>query len=260
MVSCAFTETPAQILIGAARPIDAFRIVFFPMAAAWLQSAAKQIVALAAKNNVQTTSCKRSEARTKFALSCDPSMADKLLTAIDFAPDCSATVSVLKSTVDYADTRWKMLAMHGPVSRAGLVMIAISLCALPAGAVATGRTVQNASEAGKGVAEPVQGPVAGAPTALSADSPEQIRKAQIELRRLDCLSGRIDGKLGDQTRQAVRKFWGSAKQPIVDNFCRPPRRFFGFGGRALPPLLAPGARPGIVAPTAAQPVSPDAAH
>jgi peptidoglycan hydrolase-like protein with peptidoglycan-binding domain len=117
--------------------------------------------------------------------------------------------------------------------------------------------------------------VAGAPTA-SADSPEQIRKAQIELRRLDCLSGRIDGKLGDQTRQAVRKFWGSAKQPVVevnitdelianlaehgDNFCRPPRRFFGFGGRGLPPLLAPGARPGFIAPTAPQLVSPDAAH
>jgi peptidoglycan hydrolase-like protein with peptidoglycan-binding domain len=169
-----------------------------------------------------------------------------------------------------------MLAMHGRVSRAGLAVIAISLCTLPAGAVATGRIVQNASEAGKGATEPIQAPVAGAPAELSANSRDRIRKAQIELRRLDCLSGRIDGKLGDQTRQAVRKFWGSAKQPVVevnitdelianlaehgDNFCRPPRRFFGFGGRRLPPLLAPGARPGIVAPTAAQPVSPDAAH
>jgi hypothetical protein len=55
-----------------------------------LQNAAKQIVALAAKNNVQTTSCKQSEARTKFALSCDPSMADKLPTAIDFSPSAKA--------------------------------------------------------------------------------------------------------------------------------------------------------------------------
>jgi hypothetical protein len=55
-----------------------------------LQNAAKQIVALAAKNNVQTTSCKRSEARTKFALSCDPSIADKLPTAIDFSPSAKA--------------------------------------------------------------------------------------------------------------------------------------------------------------------------
>jgi hypothetical protein len=97
-----------------------------------------------------------------------------------------------------------------------------------------------------------------------------------ELRRLDCLNGRIDGKLGDQTREAVRKFWASAKQPVVevditdelianlagrgDNFCRPPRRFFGFGGRALPPLFAPGARPGSIPPTTAHPVSPDPAH
>jgi hypothetical protein len=100
MVSCAFTETPAQILIVTARPIDAFRIVFFPMAAAWLQNAAKQIVALAPKNNMQTTSCKRNA--NEVALSCDPSTADKLPTAIYFSPDCSATVSVLKSTVDYA--------------------------------------------------------------------------------------------------------------------------------------------------------------
>ena len=129
---------------------------------------------------------------------------------------------------------------------------------------------QNASEGG--ATEPSQAPAASAP----ANSPEQIRKAQVELRRLDCLEGRIDGKLGDQTREAVRKFWASAKQPVVevditdelianlaehgDNFCRPPRPFFGFGGRVLPPLRAPGARPGFIAPTAAQPVSPDAAH
>jgi hypothetical protein len=111
---------------------------------------------------------------------------------------------------------------------------------------------------------------------VPASSLEQIRKAQIELRRLDCLKGRINGKLDDPTREAVKKFWAMAKQPAVDvkitdelisnlaergdNFCRPPRRFFGFGGHSLPPLFAPGARPGVVPPTAARPPSGDVEH
>jgi peptidoglycan hydrolase-like protein with peptidoglycan-binding domain len=170
--------------------------------------------------------------------------------------------------------RYKIPAMYGCFRRAGVAAIAIALCTLPAGAVDSGRMIQlaqNASEGGRGAIEPSR-PAASAPT----NSPEQIRKAQVELRRLDCLNGRIDGKLGDQTRQAVRKFWASAKQPVVevnitdelianlaghgDNFCRPPRRFFGFGGRALPPLFAPGARPGSIPSATAHPVSPDAAH
>jgi peptidoglycan hydrolase-like protein with peptidoglycan-binding domain len=97
-----------------------------------------------------------------------------------------------------------------------------------------------------------------------ANSPGQIRKAQIELRRLDCFRGRADGKLGDQTRQAVKKFWASAKQPATevnitdeliavlsergDNFCRPPRRFFGLGARlgvnpAALPFIPRGTQP-----------------
>ena len=169
--------------------------------------------------------------------------------------------------------------MHGCVWRAGSAAIAILLCTLPAGAVATGHMVQFV-HAGQGAAEPSPSPVADAPAALPANSPEQIRKAQTELRRLDCLEGRIDGKLGDQTRQAVKKFWASAKQPAVevnitdelisnlaergDNFCRPVRPFFGFGGRsggnsARLPLLAPGARPGPV-PAPAAPPSPTAEH
>jgi peptidoglycan hydrolase-like protein with peptidoglycan-binding domain len=171
--------------------------------------------------------------------------------------------------------RQKILAMYGCFWRTGVAAIAISLCTPPAGAVASGRIIQlaqNASEGGGGAIEPSQAPAASAP----ANSPEQIRKAQVELRRLDCLMGRIDGKLGDQTREAVRKFWTSAKQPAVevnitdelianlaghgDNFCRPPRRFFGFGGRALPPLFAPGARPGFIPPTTAPPVSPGAVN
>jgi hypothetical protein len=170
--------------------------------------------------------------------------------------------------------KYKLLAMCGCFRRAGLAAIAISLCTPPAGAGASGRVIQlaqNAPEGGRAV-EPSLAPAASAP----ANSPEQIRKAQVELRRLDCLKGRIDGKLGDQTREALRKFWASAKQPVVevdvtdelianlaghgDNFCRPPRRFFGFGGRSLPPLFAPGARPGFIPPTPAHPVSPDPAH
>jgi peptidoglycan hydrolase-like protein with peptidoglycan-binding domain len=119
-------------------------------------------------------------------------------------------------------------------------------------------------------------PPAPAPT----NSPEQIRKAQTELRRLDCLQGRIDGRLGEQTRLAVKKFLVSAREPAGevsitdaliaelaergDNFCRPPRPFFAIGGRsggkpALPPFF-PGARTAPVpAPPAPLP-NPDAAQ
>jgi len=171
--------------------------------------------------------------------------------------------------------------MHGCVWRAGAAAIAILLCTLPAGAVAPGRMIQlaqNAPDAGRGATDPTRSPVADALAALPANSREQIKKAQIELRRLDCLKGRIDGKLGDQTRQAVKKFWTSAKQPagevnITDQlisdlaergdlFCRPVRPFFAIGGRAggnsaLPPFFAPGARPGPV--PAARPPAPDPA-
>jgi peptidoglycan hydrolase-like protein with peptidoglycan-binding domain len=175
------------------------------------------------------------------------------------------------------------VAMHGWVWRAGSAAIAISLCAPPAGAVATGRVSQFAQkvpDAGRGPAEPSQSPAAAAPAAPRANTPEQIKKAQTELRRLECYKGRADGKLGDETRQAVKKFWASAKQPAVevnvtdeliadlaargDLFCRPPRPFFSIGGRsggksAFPPLLAPGARPGVPAP-AAPPPAPAAAQ
>jgi peptidoglycan hydrolase-like protein with peptidoglycan-binding domain len=154
-------------------------------------------------------------------------------------------------------------------------VIAILLCALPVGAVAAGRIAQITSDAGQ-PAEQSRQLLADAPRPSPTNSPEQIRKAQVELRRLDCLKGRIDGKLGDQTRHAVKKFWASAKWPAVDeinitdelisnlaergdNFCRPPRPFFGFGGRALPAFIS-GARPGLMPPTSAQPVSPDLQH
>ena len=173
--------------------------------------------------------------------------------------------------------------MQGGVWRAGLVAIAVALYTLSAGAVDTSRTVEfaeNGSDASRAVAEPGQPPAADVPSVLPGNSREQIRKAQTELRRLDCFQGKTDGKLGDQTRQAVKKFWTSARQPAVDvnitdqlisdlaergdGFCRPARPFFAIGGRsggnsALPPFFAPGARPGPVPATAA-PLSPDAAH
>ena len=135
--------------------------------------------------------------------------------------------------------------MHGCVGRAVWAAIAISLYALPASAVEA----------------------SGTANAL-ANSPEQVRKAQVELQRLDCLRGRVDGKLGDQTRQAVKKFWKSAGQPILEvsitdelisdladrgaGFCRPARRFFAVGSPMRPggaPPFMRGARP-PVAPAA----------
>ena len=134
--------------------------------------------------------------------------------------------------------------MHGCVWLTGWAAIAMLLGTLPAGAVD------------------------------GANSPEQIRKAQIELQRLDCLRGRIDGKLGKQTRQAMVKFWKSAGQPILEvtitdeliaglaergaGFCRPARRFFSVGGPMRPggpPILMRGARPPAV-PAAQPPAAP----
>jgi peptidoglycan hydrolase-like protein with peptidoglycan-binding domain len=168
--------------------------------------------------------------------------------------------------------------MHGGVRRAAWAAIVIALCGPASGAVAADRLdelAQNVSNGGGGDTEQGRSPVA--PAALPANSPEQIRQAQTELKRLDCLKGRIDGKLGDRTRQAVRKFWASAKQTAVeveitdqliadlkergDLFCRPPRPFFSVGGRAggLPPFIAPGAHP-PPAPVPAVPAPPAAAQ
>jgi peptidoglycan hydrolase-like protein with peptidoglycan-binding domain len=170
--------------------------------------------------------------------------------------------------------------MHGCVWRAGWAAIAISLCTLSAAMGEMAQFAQNTSDPGRAATEPSPPPTIGEPVVLRANSPEQIRKAQTELRRLDCLTGGIDGKLGGRTRQAVKKFWASAKQPVAevnitdeliselaargDLFCRPVRPFFGFGGRAAGtarlPLFVPGARPSPVPPTAAPPLSPSAEH
>jgi len=159
--------------------------------------------------------------------------------------------------------------MQGSVSRIGSVAMALWSWLLPADAAAPSRIAQfaqNAPDAGQGAAGQSQPAAAEAP-ALLANTPEQVKKAQAELKRLDCLNGRIDGKLGASTRDALKKFWTMAKQDVVevritdalvadlaergDNYCRPKRRFFGFGGRPTmtAPFFAPGARPpGLQAP------------
>jgi hypothetical protein len=160
------------------------------------------------------------------------------------------------------------------VSRIGSVALTISLWALPADATGPSRIAQNAPDAGQGTAGQSQPSAAEAPAA-PANTPEQVRKAQTELKRLDCLKGRIDGKLGDSTRDALKKFWIMAKQDVVevritdalitdlaergDNYCRPKRPFFGFGGRPTmrAPFFAPGARPpGLQAPVPQPPAAP----
>jgi peptidoglycan hydrolase-like protein with peptidoglycan-binding domain len=167
--------------------------------------------------------------------------------------------------------------MLGCVWRAGSVAIAVALSTLLAGAVDTSRIVQNGPDASRAAAETSQPPVTDVPSVLPANSREQIRKVQVELRRLDCFQGKTDGKLGDQTRQAVKKFWASAKQPVVevnitdqliadlsergDNYCRPPRRFFGFGGRpsmnsAVLPFGPRGTQPRAVPASSEPPPSP----
>jgi peptidoglycan hydrolase-like protein with peptidoglycan-binding domain len=150
----------------------------------------------------------------------------------------------------------------------GSAAMAILLCALAADPMVA--FAQPAPDADQG------GP------ASPANSPELVKRAQLELKRLDCLSGRVDGKLGNQTRAAVKKFWASAKEPdrgldvteeLIaalkergDNYCRPPRPFFAIGGRSggnlVAPFLAPGARPPLPAlpGTATPPASPAAEH
>jgi hypothetical protein len=168
--------------------------------------------------------------------------------------------------------------MPGQVLRIGSVAIAISLWASVADAAAPsriGQLAQNAPDAGQEAAGP---PGAVDTPAGLANTPKQIKKAQAELKRLDCLKGRIDGELGASTRDALKKFWTMAKQDVPevritdaliadlaehgDNYCRPKRRFFGFGGRPTmtAPFFAPGARPpGLQVPVPQPPASPSPA-
>jgi len=53
---------------------------------------------------------------------------------------------------------------------------------------------------------------------VKANQPEQIKQAQIELRRLGCFTGSPDGALmlNDKTRTAVKDFLGKAHKPLVE--------------------------------------------
>jgi len=66
------------------------------------------------------------------------------------------------------------------------------------------------------VATPPAPVVNVAPPAASANSAEQIRKAQVELRRVGCYPGRPDGKLNEATQNAVRNYWSRTGQAIVE--------------------------------------------
>lgn len=46
--------------------------------------------------------------------------------------------------------------------------------------------------------------------------PEQIRRAQTELRRLGCFSGAPDSQLNDATRNAVKALWQHTRKPVVE--------------------------------------------
>ncbi len=55
-----------------------------------------------------------------------------------------------------------------------------------------------------------------APQPVRANLPEQIRQAQIELKRLGCFSGAPDSKLNDATRNAIKTLWQHTHKPIVE--------------------------------------------
>jgi hypothetical protein len=60
-------------------------------------------------------------------------------------------------------------------------------------------------------------PPAEAPApAATANSVDQIRNAQIELRRVGCFAGRSDGKLTEATQDAVKSYWTYTGHPIVE--------------------------------------------
>jgi hypothetical protein len=54
------------------------------------------------------------------------------------------------------------------------------------------------------------------PIAITANSADQIRKAQIELKRVGCFAGRPDGQLAKSTQDAVKNYWTRTGQAITD--------------------------------------------
>jgi hypothetical protein len=66
------------------------------------------------------------------------------------------------------------------------------------------------------VAAPPNPAVEVRPAAPPANSPDQIRRAQIELRRLGCFAGRSDGTLSVATRDAVKSYWTRTGHAVVE--------------------------------------------
>ena len=54
------------------------------------------------------------------------------------------------------------------------------------------------------------------PPVEKANLPEQIRQAQIELRRLGCFEGKLDSKMNGATEKAVKAFLKHTHKPIVE--------------------------------------------
>jgi hypothetical protein len=91
-----------------------------------------------------------------------------------------------------------------------------------------------------------------APQPVRANLPEQIRQAQIELKRLGCFSGTPDSKLNDATRNAIKALWQHTHKPVVeinitDDFIAELKHQFN-------DVCAPPAKPAL--PVASRPASP----
>jgi uncharacterized caspase-like protein len=53
------------------------------------------------------------------------------------------------------------------------------------------------------------------PPATKANLPEQIRRAQAELKRLGCFEGELDDKM-DTTEKAIKAFWKRSNKPVAE--------------------------------------------
>jgi chemotaxis protein histidine kinase CheA len=85
-------------------------------------------------------------------------------------------------------------------------MITAAIAALPPDAPVT--------QVPPAVATPPAPPVDHKPA--MANLPEQVRRAQIELRRLGCFTGTPDSRMSEATRSAVKAFWSQTHRPVVD--------------------------------------------
>jgi hypothetical protein len=66
------------------------------------------------------------------------------------------------------------------------------------------------------IATPANPTIEMPPAPPPANSLDQIRKAQIELRRVGCFAGRSDGRLTEATQDAVKTYWTHTGHAIVE--------------------------------------------